>query len=872
MDVVPPKGSYRFSIYKDYALMFSDIVSRLAEMEVRAPKAKIRRKLLKDFDAEMFPAGYQRFCNTHEPTILETQAECDAALAAGKDVMVFPLYGEGSRRCFVSDDSDPDYRYVGLKRNKSLTNQSKYPYLPCTYPKPQNTPGKARYEYENEGEHLEESGRDRRGYRPHIYLNNQAMKSGAIAILPVLVNKYLCTLDHRAFPITQDQTTKAKPTFAREGSIRDKNSVLDAMFKAATEYYSDLDTDNDKRVYKESVRTRSPLLAQTIESYKAMDSDQKAVFLSKFRKSLTDIVASNITGQSTYNVELKTIYDELKADISYLDVKLVWRILEEVFHVNIILFQRNADHQQGVLGSPLFLQEYLQYQHKKSQTTDRFTIMLFETIGGGVDRLQFPQVELIKWFDYDEGIQTFSYFTKKKDVTLINRLQTCFNQIFSYDGHPNQPIPNVFLSKPIGQCTDFYGKVRLLQFANDLCIMTEPLPPIDASEMVTRPETKCNLVPVKLSEAQTFLKLEGVTNVKKVVIGTMLVGLQCFKATDNKVAKPFVSFYIPIEPTEDRLSLETAPVIAPSFIGGGKAEIGEQEDSMMDEFNRLSRLSRYIIEYVLWVFSKWHQLNKGPNPSDPVYLEQFASESFQIVDGHEYPKRIPRRLDPNLAGVLNRGRILVPLTDVRNRLLFALQIRLMQSQKEVLSYYNRIYIRQYYQDVTDFDLQDTSVILFGVKMVISWINSKLPSFILYDRIQFPCLEEEEDIEESEENIVDTQICKLIEEKGLVIDPYFIQLEDLDWNIYIVQQASDLGNALWICDMWNRRGYNVGSSNSGKLLTSIPFRFITYNNAYDYTVTIINESADIDPEPYTVIQYKVNDEIQTAAMLRYSQFD
>jgi hypothetical protein len=846
------KPNYKEGIRRDYAYIFPNIDTLLASYEVRTTKAPIRRKMLKDLDPAVFVKDYQRFC-THEPTILTTEAEFEEAKAEGRDVMIFPLYGEGVRHAYVSNH--PEYPFMGLKLN-SLSNKHQFPYLPCCYPVSQlDNPKRPRYRYENQANDSPET-QTGRVHRPNMFSSNKAMKRDNYGLLPTLVDKFLKTIDTRAFPVMGDQVP-----YARQGTLKDKNSVLDAIIKAVMDYYNDIDEPENRVEYRNFIQTRLPIMEEAFKSYSTLDGTERSAYLEQVRRDLVGLLPANTTVQSTFNMELRTVRDQLLSSTTYLDVKLFWRILEEVFCINIFLFQRNEDNPQGVLGSPMFLQEYLQYQRTKEALKWRFTIFLFETIGGEFDRLEYPQVELIKSFRYSEGANPtatiFSWFNNNKDKILLRRLQNCFNQIFGYDGHFNQPIPNAFVSKPLSQCADFYGKIRLLQFANGICILTEPLPPVDKNELQERSgrlaEPSCSLKPVDMNKARDFLRVEGVTDIRKVIVGDYVVGLQCSKDVGHDTT---VDFYIPVNPTKEHPKAipETAPVVAPSFIA---------QESLLEGFNRLARLARYIIEYVLWVFSKWHRENPG-DVKDLDYITQFAMDKFQIVKDHEYPAKIPRRLDATLPGVVSAGgRIIVPSMDVRNRLVFALQIKLIQNIGEVLNYYSRTYIKNYYQDVTDFDLQTSNIILFGQEMVISWINSKLPHYVLHDRIVHPICpapKDDENLREKEE------LCRLIEEKGLTIEPYFIKLENLDESIYIVQQARSLAGALYISQVWTERGWNVGPDDLGKVSTNTPFRFIAYNDAYDYTVEDINGN---NPE-YTILQYMMNDKMFTMALLKYSE--
>ncbi len=877
-------SGYKEFLAEDYELIFPDFANRLTQYETKQKKTVARRKMLKDYDPDMFVIDYQRFC-THEPTVLETEEAYKEAVVAGYDVMVYPLYKENTvRRAYICKHKN--YPYVGLKIN-SLNNRDKVPFLPCCYTAPQvDNVNRPRWKYEHQEDETEvpTSTTERRSRKPKIFISNKALRRDVYSMLPGLVDKFLRIIDPRSFPVYKDYIT-----FVRQGTIRDKNSILDALIKAIIDYKKDLDgpTQREKdnaREYQQFMESRLPgkILEKMFNRYEYMDQNERIVYLSKIREKLASLLPYNTTAQSTFNMELKTLTDYIVNDMEYLDVKLFWRVLEEVFHVDIFLFQRNDDNPQGIMGSPLFLQEYLQYQRRKIDNKWRFSVLLFETTGGEFDRLDYPQIELIKSFGHSiedetetEIVIIFSWFDAVKDTVMLSRLRKAFNDMFAYNNHPNHPISNVFTSKPLAQCSDFYGKIRLLQFANDICVLTEPLPALDATDLSSDLRS-CKLTPVSINTARAFLRVENVENITPITIGSQIVGLQCIKEDPEYAihtlanlreqgdlrVKNLVKFYIPIIPvdTEEEKKMvnpSSSMISAPSFI---------LKSSLLDDFNQLARLARYIIEYMLWIFSKWHQANKG-SLNDQKYIKRFADEKFDVINNHKYPLRIPRRLDSNLSGLINNGKIIVSKIEIRNRLIYALQIRIKQNDKEVLNYHSRIYIKNYYQDVTDFERQDTNIILFGREMVLSWINSKLPHYILHDRIQHPvCPPSPEDIKnDPNKGIISKKICDAQDKDELIIDPYFLKLGINDNLVYLAQQATDISNALYICKTWQDEHYNPGQG-SGQISTTIPFIYIAYDSPYNYTKESINGVAS--GAEYIVLQYKSQNKIYTLALLPF----
>jgi Icc-related predicted phosphoesterase len=201
------------------------------------------------------------------------------------------------------------------------------------------------------------------------------------------------------------------------------------------------------------------------------------------------------------------------------------------------------------------------------------------------------------------------------------------------------------------------------------------------------------------------------------------------------------------------------------------------------------------------------------------------------------------------------NKLIVESIELRNRLIYLLNLKITQNVKEVTNYHSREYIKKYYQDVTDFTPQESSIILLGLPMIKNWIYSKPPQYTLYDRIIH--MEEEEEEKKEEE--------KKEEEKNLDFIPYFIQLTNLDNNIYIAQLASSIENAMYISYTWNIKGYNPRKG--VEIMNNIPFKYISYNNPVDYSIVNIGIHR-IEDKENIILEYKKNNIIYTMALLKY----
>ena len=94
-------------------------------------------------------------------------------------------------------------------------------------------------------------------------------------------------------------------------------------------------------------------------------------------------------------------------------------------------------------------------------------------------------------------------------------------------------------------------------------------------------------------------------------------------------------------------------------------------------------------------------------------------------------------------------------------------------------------------------------------------------------------------------------------------PYFFKNENIDNDMYIIQKAYDINNALYIIDVWNREKYNIGEIEK-YIEINIPYNKYLYNGNNNITKVKINGGDD----DYKVLLYKKEGIIYTMAMLKF----
>ena len=105
------------------------------------------------------------------------------------------------------------------------------------------------------------------------------------------------------------------------------------------------------------------------------------------------------------------------------------------------------------------------------------------------------------------------------------------------------------------------------------------------------------------------------------------------------------------------------------------------------------------------------------------------------------------------------------------------------------------------------------------------------------------------------------ILKSLDEETLY--PYFFKNENIDGNVYIVQKAYNIENALYILDIWNRERYNIGEVER-YIDVEVPYTKYLYSSNTKIVKIDVNGGSDTNK----ILLYKKEGKIYTSALLKY----
>jgi hypothetical protein len=226
-------------------------------------------------------------------------------------------------------------------------------------------------------------------------------------------------------------------------------------------------------------------------------------------------------------------------------------------------------------------------------------------------------------------------------------------------------------------------------------------------------------------------------------------------------------------------------------------------ESTLDNFNTNKRMARYLVEYVLWMFSKFILQNN--NIGDRIF-DQFVKERI-IVDNTFIYGDIKKRFSSK-SGFMKNKKLVVTSEEMLKRLIYVLRIYFVRNNKGLINYHKKRYIVNYYEDLTDFYQYRNQVILYGERSVEKWIQEKEYNYYISDKINV--------------------------EKRI---PYFFKNKLIDNNVYIAQNALNLSNAFSIALKWIKYKYNsyMFASRAENVRYTL-YSYVNANNITKYKVS------------------------------------
>jgi hypothetical protein len=397
----------------------------------------------------------------------------------------------------------------------------------------------------------------------------------------------------------------------------------------------------------------------------------------QLRNSLDQINIS-VCSQETLRVSnLSDLYDSNV----YLDPSIYYRVLEEKFDVNIVVFGFAAGSTTvGTLRPPEHQPPYLKYLNDS-----RETVYIFEHSGSEINRATYPQCELIVQIVGGERVSRFPIDTYHLSVDILSFMTRArrWGNLIGFTTTTKHLIRDE--SMIAGQIIGPMGKARVFVTDKMNLVLFGGYPPINV-EKVTNIEIADDVLYASEVIEDVRALFPHVKRFKKIVDGTKLVGIEAV----NLGVVPWVVG------DESGDKLEVSDKLRYMYT---QIEVfgHVRSNNLYDDMKRQRRIADHLRQLAVVMFSR---KNDGKLDELENRLNEFKRSAFEIDSGVRNTTVFVRQL--NESTLVRNGKILVPSADVITRLMYYLEAVAYNDPKYVELSRGQQYINYFFEVSDDF--------------------------------------------------------------------------------------------------------------------------------------------------------------------------
>lgn len=740
-----------------------------------APPEEIEVQAIKasDVSPDLFVTLYTRNCKPARMPVIVSEEDAVQAQAEGKSVMKFPR----------DRPDDPDafnFPMDGEGQNYYVCNNPEYPYTGIRINKLKNADV-----YPYVPCCFERDQRKKTKYL-HYYEGKELIAVEKKQHNIIRTDKILKYNQFGTLPLNLENLfaiidPDPKYEYVRKGVYKSKNSFINVVMEALNDETEILDIDGEE--------AREDTLME-----------ERVAFAKK------NIVP--LCRQELYDKTVKEIIKMIEDPEVYFDPKLFVHLLEDRFDCNIFLFTRK------ILDGEMVLPRHLQAYYKNR--TKKRCIYVYEHMGSESDHAKYPQCELIIKYNTKKSRDNVQFSFTYKEARNVRNVYNRLRKAYALNSTINETYMPIDPSIKIkSQWIDSYGKTRRLNVVyNDqnISLIITPIQPIKVRETTS---TKIYLVDVA-----TAMKLIDTLNIQ--VTSQTVIG-DVTKEINGTLGNVTVSIPVNNEGIIDGIPEKQHGLSFP-----------EKDESSLEKYNKNKKMARYLVEYTIWVYSTYLNENGIVDVNDDN-IAQFAKNFFIIKPDYDYGY-IEKTLKKD-SSILDGGKIVVHNEETIKRLIYVLRLSAQMNVDSVRRYYERIVIRNYYVDITDFDRYSHQVILYGEESVNKWILENNIVYTIHDEVQIG-----------------------------VNTPYFFKNTLVDNNVYLAQNTQTLEKASDIAVKWVREGYNANIYADDT--TPVSFTLYAYINGGN-----ISAGRQIKGKPFSnevkILGYKIDNNPEYTVLLPLS---
>lgn len=404
----------------------------------------------------------------------------------------------------------------------------------------------------------------------------------------------------------------------------------------------------------------------------------KGVLKRKFKleeehKKLVEYPTIGVSSQENPGKDVEQIRSILGDRSSYMNPKLWIRLLETVYNCKIFIFSRQKNSKDVVLEIPNYEKVYLQFVNISNTV-----LFIYEHWGNESDGSLYPQCELITKRSGDDD--TLNFVGK---ITIeIEELQKKYLKQFWYSQYSSKMVQIKMISTNllklpfVSQIIDKYGKARGFETANGLVLLCPPLPPFN----------------LPLKEMDGIYNGTDIGEVIKFIdtINGITIISQCVKpwgVCELNITYSDVLFTIKIRGNK---SLEDVKI-------ENIEKYPRQSENPVEMYNITKRLATILVEYFIFLFSKYIE---GQDKITLEDIKTFVETKIEVGETQYFSPDLPTANIEYFksVGFVNEenDRLVVDSEETLKRLVYSLRLRIANDEKNVLEYYKKLEIENFY--------------------------------------------------------------------------------------------------------------------------------------------------------------------------------
>jgi hypothetical protein len=745
-------------------------------------------------DPDIFKAGsegYSRRCNCQKQPIIVDENEADdwhnksfvdKSKVMKRQIGEFPPKADSPNFNFVCPDDE--FPYPTVIENKDITTSKKYPYIPCCAKTDTINNPKSDY-----NKYYSQEETKKTGNRVYEVSTLRSLDETRLGVLSETIENLL----------NNNNSEKNKTIHKRFGVGKSYNSLIHCVLRAVRDKdYLKLDNYKDKEIYCDN-----------------------------FRKGILTKIPNymNVVKQEMHTETEQTIKEYILDNRKFFDYCKVYRILEEIFKVNIFVFLP-----RDVNDIPGFEVPNYALGHIRPFRPNRKTILILKNTGSESEKLEYPQYELIIDIGKKEedtkntSEYKFIYGTNTTEIVYNSFFKYIENFVFSVERNEqniysifsrNNPYSKVYWPEIlkdydiVSQNLDLYGKLRNINIrhAKSDTTITLYIPPSQPMN-----------VPIDTSVfINDYFKVISIFGSPSKIIKDGV----WYKILDFEYG-----IFIPCETNSDE-NFPSSPII----------ELNSKEVNPIYEYRTTLKYSNMLLDFIIWGLRS----NKVLNLNDFLKRKDIYIQKNPEVKINEPPNKL-------ISYITEKGDFSY-LSNIWPEYFTAENtVQLYPSlYDKVIPYLERYYtktdglslppdpyLKNIFKYEWDFKQFNENRVLIGFDHLKNWINiherNARGELEIYNKMR-------------------------VDKLGNDLEP-FLYFDTASQKMYLIQNVrdNDSKKALMCAEKWRRDKINMGYETSNNLYNEfIPH--ITYQISASFELFVYDTNGDSDYDDYVcILQY------------------